>query len=76
MEEYKCGSLDDAAGRRRILGELLGSFGDGSEIRAPFYCDLGYQVHIGARTFVNFGLVALDVAAITIGDDVQIGPRV
>lgn len=31
---------------------------------------------IGARTFANFGLVALDVAPITIGDDVQIGPRV
>lgn len=26
--------------------------------------------------FVNCGLVALDVAAITIGDDVQIGPNV
>lgn len=39
-------------------------------------CEYGYQLRIGARTFVNFGLVALDVAAITIGDDVQIGPSV
>lgn len=31
---------------------------------------------MGARTFANFGLVALDVATITIGDDVQIGPNV
>ena len=30
----------------------------------------------GARSFVNFGLVALDVTSITIGDDVQIGPNV
>ncbi|MGZ5685604.1 MAG: DapH/DapD/GlmU-related protein, partial [Usitatibacter sp.] len=30
----------------------------------------------GARCFVNYGLVALDVACITIGDDVQIGPNV
>ena len=52
------------------------SFGEGSEIRPPFYCDYGYQTHIGARTFANFGLVALDVARITIGDDVQIGPHV
>jgi hypothetical protein len=29
-------------------------------------CDYGYQVRVGARTFVNFGLVALDVATITI----------
>jgi maltose O-acetyltransferase len=62
--------------RRQILDELLGSLGEDSEIRPPFYCDYGYQIHIGARTFVNFGLVALDVASIRIGDDVQFGPRV
>ena len=55
---------------------LLGSLGEASVIRPPLYCDYGYQLHVGARTFVNFGLVALDVARITIGDDVQIGPRV
>jgi len=31
---------------------------------------------VGARVFANFGLLALDVAVITIGDDVQIGPNV
>ena len=40
------------------------------------YVDYGTNVVIGARTFANYGLVALDVAAITIGDDVQIGPNV
>lgn len=62
--------------RRRILEELLGSFGDDSEIRPPLYCDYGFQIRVGARTFVNYGLVALDVAPIVIGDDVQIGPYV
>jgi maltose O-acetyltransferase len=62
--------------RRRILEELLGWFGPDSEIRPPFFCDYGSQIRIGARTFANFGLVALDVAAIVIGDDVQIGPNV
>lgn len=62
--------------RRRILEELLGAFGSGSEIRPPFSCDYGYQIRIGARVFANFGLVALDVAPITIGDDVQFGPNV
>jgi maltose O-acetyltransferase len=66
----------DAAGRRRILQELLGSLGEGTEIRPPFYCDYGYHTHVGAGGFVNFGLVALDVAPIHIGDDVQIGPYV
>jgi maltose O-acetyltransferase len=69
-------AASDAAARRRILGELLGAIGEGSEIRPPFRCDYGFHLRIGARTFVNFGLVALDVAPIVIGDDVQIGPYV
>lgn len=73
---YNAAPPHDAEARRRILAELLGSFGDGSEIRPPFYCDYGYQTHIGAGVFLNFGVVALDVARITIGDDVQIGPLV
>jgi len=66
----------DGAARRALLTELLGAFGEGSEIRPPFRCDYGYQTFIGARTFANFGLVCLDVATVTIGDDVQIGPNV
>lgn len=62
--------------RRRILAELLASFGENTEVRPPLHCDYGYHLSIGARTFVNFGLVALDVAPITIGDDVQMGPYV
>jgi maltose O-acetyltransferase len=62
--------------RRQILVELLGSIGEDTEIRPPLYCDYGHQTHVGARTFVNFGLVALDVARIDIGDDVQFGPYV
>ena len=61
---------------RAILTELLAAFGEGSEIRPPFYCDYGYQTSIGARCFLNWGVVSLDVATVTIGDDVQIGPNV
>jgi maltose O-acetyltransferase len=67
---------NDASLRRELLTELLGAFGAESEIRPPFRCDYGYQTFVGARTFANFGLVSLDVARVTIGDDVQIGPGV
>ncbi|MEV4421583.1 sugar O-acetyltransferase [Patulibacter sp. NPDC049589] len=66
----------DAEGREALLRDLLGAFGEGSELRSPFHCDYGYQTFVGARTFANFGLVCLDVARVTIGDDVQIGPNV
>lgn len=45
-------------------------------MRAPLYVDYGYNITIGPRTFVNFGAVMLDVARISIGADVQIGPNV
>ena len=69
-------SPDEDEARDALLRELLGTFGDESNIRPPFSCEYGFQLHVGARTFVNFGLVCLDVARVTIGDDVQIGPGV
>jgi len=75
-DRFNRSAAEDGAGRRAILEELLGAIGADTEIRPPFYCDYGSHIRIGARVFVNCGLVALDVAAITIGDDVQIGPNV
>ncbi len=73
---YNRTTADEPETRRGILTELLGALGPGSELRPPIACDYGSNLFIGAGTFVNFGLVALDAAAITIGDDVQIGPNV
>ena len=66
----------DSAGRRAVMEELLGAFGEDSEVRPPFHCDYGYNTTIGARTFANWNLTSLDVARVTIGDDVQLGPNV
>lgn len=73
MEEYN--SARDAV-RPGILRELLGSVGEDVTLRPPLYVDYGTQITVGDRVFANFGLTALDCAAITIGDDVQIGPHV
>jgi maltose O-acetyltransferase len=74
--EFNATAGDDDAGRCQLLKKLLGSLGEESVIRPPFRCDYGYQTHVGSRTFANWGLVALDMGKITIGDDVQIGPNV
>ncbi len=76
MERFNRSSVHDLPARRDILVELLGAVGEGTVLRPPFHCDYGYQIRIGTRTFINYGLMALDVATITIGDDVQIGPNV
>lgn len=75
-EVFNTSPADAPEARRTALAELLGELGEGVEVRPPLYVDYGYQIHIGPRTFVNFGAVMLDVARITIGADVQIGPRV
>lgn len=62
--------------RRRLLEELLGAVGAEVEVRPPLSVDYGSGISIGDRTFVNVGLVALDVAPISIGADVMIGPNV
>jgi maltose O-acetyltransferase len=76
MGAYNATSARQAPLRRALLEQLLGAVGEGTELRSPVYVDYGSNIRIGARCFANYGLVALDVAAITIGDDVQIGPNV
>ncbi|WP_150462306.1 sugar O-acetyltransferase [Nesterenkonia ebinurensis] len=67
------GQYDDAAAR---LPQLIGNLGEDVAIRAPLMVDYGAHMSIGDRTFINTGLVALDVAPITIGADCQLGPNV
>jgi maltose O-acetyltransferase len=75
-ERYNGTPFAAGAERIAILGELLGSIGEGAEVMAPFQCDYGSHTHIGARTFINYGAVILDGAEVRIGADVQIGPSV
>ena len=73
MAAYNATSVRQGPLRRVLLEQLLGSIGEGSELRPPLYVDYGANITIGARCFANYGLVALDVARITIGDDVWLG---
>jgi maltose O-acetyltransferase len=75
-ERLNATSADEPEQRQAILAELLGDIGERTEILSPFACDYGYQISVGARSFINFGAVILDSAPVSIGDDVQIGPGV
>jgi maltose O-acetyltransferase len=76
MSTYNSTPASEKTTRRRLLEQMLERAGVGVEIRSPFFYDYGTNITVGDRTFVNFGLVALDVAKIVIGDDCQIGPNV
>lgn len=76
VDAYNATTARQGALRQELLGRLLGSVGEGTEIRSPLRVDYGVHITFGARCFANWGLVAADVATITVGDDVQIGPNV
>ena len=73
---YRASVNGDDNAYQTAMNELLGAFGTGAYIKPPLFVDYGENVYIGARTFVNSNLTALDVARIDIGNDCQIGPNV
>lgn len=78
MLAHRYGQLwaEDRDAAEEILHELLGEVGEDVELRPPLHVDYGSYLTIGPRTFINYNFTALDVAPITIGADVLIGPGV
>ncbi|GAN82700.1 sugar O-acetyltransferase [Novacetimonas hansenii] len=62
--------------RKELLQSLLGQVGNGVIIEAPFHCDYGFNIEIGANSFLNVNCVILDGAKVAIGSNVFIAPAV
>lgn len=75
-DAYHRAFVADEPSAQDLLAELVGEVGDDVEVRPPLYVDYGENIFIGSGTFINYNLMALDVAAITIGKDCQIGPNI
>lgn len=58
-----------------LLRKILGNAGVQLLIEQPFYCDYGYNIHVGNNFYANFNLVILDEAPVTFGDNVFIAPN-
>jgi maltose O-acetyltransferase len=76
MARFNAAFAAPPAERRALLLERFAAVGEGAVIRAPFHCDYGYNISLGADVFLNFNCVLLDVVEISIGDLTQIGPAV
>ena len=76
LRAYNATGVDEVEQRNALLAELLGGVAEGVVVRPPFHCDYGYNIRIGRDTFINFGCVFLDVAAIMLGENCQVGPGV
>ncbi|MBB5953898.1 maltose O-acetyltransferase [Saccharothrix tamanrassetensis] len=75
LDDFNATGADDDAERHRLLSGLFGGFGPGARVLPRFQCSYGFLTTIGANSFVNTDAIFMDDAAITIGDDVRIGPR-
>lgn len=75
-EEYRQAFAQGDPDAGALLADLIGDLGVGAFIKPPLYVDYGDFITLGPRVFANYGLVALDVAPITIGADSQLGPNV
>ncbi len=60
--------------REALLRQLFGSVKSILAIQSPFYCDFGYNIHVGKNFYANHGMTILDTAKVTFGDNVFIGP--
>lgn len=75
-DAYQRAEIAGEARAREHLAALLGSLGADAYVKPPLFVDYGENIHVGARTFINYNLTALDVAEIRIGEDCQLGPNV
>ena len=76
-----CKSFNDAGAdatglRTNILRELFGRVGANPFIEPPFYCDYGFNIVAGDNVYFNYDCVVLDVAQVTIGNNVMCAPKV
>lgn len=61
--------------RNAFLLKIFGSVGSILAVQSPFYCDYGYNIHVGQNFYANHGCVILDCAPVTFGNDVFIAPN-
>lgn len=76
VARYNGASPEEDALRQELARELFGKMGEGCYLEPPLRCDYGSHLFLGDRVYANFNLVVLDCAAVTIGNDVLIGPNV
>lgn len=76
MYEFNHSKFDEGERRKTIIKKLLGKTGKNVHFEPPFRCDYGTHITVGENFYANFDCIMLDVAPITIGDNVMFGPRV
>jgi maltose O-acetyltransferase len=61
--------------RAKLLTDLFGVPTD-AHVTTPFFCDYGRNIRLGRNVYFNFNCVILDVARVSVGNNVLFGPAV
>ncbi len=61
--------------RIAVLKGLFGKVKSIMAVQSPFWCDFGYNIEVGENFYANHGLVILDGAKVSFGDNVFIAPN-
>lgn len=67
---------DELDKRQQLCRELFGSAGKNIWVEVPIHADYGCNTYIGDNFFANYDCIIIDVAKVTIGDNVFLAPRV
>lgn len=73
--EYNQLPMAEFEARTVLLRELFGRVGEDVYVQSPVYVDVGTNIEIGPRTFLNMNCTLLDTYPIIIGSSVQVGPN-
>lgn len=74
LAKYNSKTFHEINMRNGLIKKLMNTTGN-FWIKPPFYCDYGYNIHLGKDVMINFNCVFLDVCPIIIGDHTLIGPN-
>lgn len=64
----------DRAAKEAAIRELFGKAGANPNVLPGFRCDNGSNIEVGDEFLANYNVTILDIAKVTVGDNVWIGP--
>lgn len=74
-QQFNLCAISNRKEARQIIKTLFGKCGS-AWIEPDFYCDYGYNITVGIQFYANHGVVILDAAPVTIGNNVMLAPGV
>ena len=75
-QKYNTTPYENLELRKAILKKLFPNSKGNMWVEPTFFCDYGCNIYFGNNFYANHNLVILDVAKVTFGNDVMIGPNV